>query len=65
MRFTQKLKQLFSRGSRNDLHEERLDPLDNQYRRMQFENKAAGGLNGQMMRMMANFTNPKRLDEDD
>jgi hypothetical protein len=47
-----------------DLHEERLDPLDNQYRRMQFENKAAGGLNGQMMRRAANFTNPKRLDEE-
>ena len=65
MRFTQRLKQLFSRGSRNDLHEERLDPLDNQYRRMHFENKAAGGLNGQMMRRVANFTNPKRLDEED
>ncbi len=65
MRFTQKLKQLFSRGSRNDLHEERLDTLDNQYRRMQFENRAAGGLNGQMMRRVANFTNPKRLDEED
>ena len=65
MRFTQTLKQLLSRGSRNDLHEERLDPLDNQYRRMQFENRAAGGLNGQMMRRVANFTNPKRLDEED
>ena len=65
MRFTQRLKQLFSRGSSNDLHEERLDPLDNQYRRMQFENRAAGGLNGQMMRRVANFTNPKRLDEED
>ena len=65
MRFTQRLKQLFSRGSRIDLPEERLDPLDNQYRRMQFENRAAGGLNGQMMRRVANFTNPKRLDEED
>ena len=64
MRFTQKLKQLFSRGSRSDFREEPLDPLDNQYRRMQFENRAAGGLNGQMMRRVANFTNPKRLDEE-
>jgi len=27
--------------------------------------EAAGGLNGQMMRRVANFTNPKRLDEED
>ncbi len=65
MRFTQRLKQIFSRGSRQNVREERLDPLDNQYRRMKFENKAAGGLNGQMMRRVANFTNPKRLDEED
>jgi hypothetical protein len=42
----------------------RLDPNDNQYRRIQFEMKEAGGLNGQMMRRVANFTNPKRLDEE-
>lgn len=42
----------------------RLDPNDNQYRRMQFEMKEAGGLNGQMMRRVAYFTNPKRLDEE-
>ena len=65
MRFTQRLKQIFSSRSRHNVREERLDPLDNQYRRMQFENKAAGGLNGQMMRRVANFTNPKRLDEED
>jgi hypothetical protein len=65
MRFTQRLKQIFSSRSRHSVRDERLDPLDNQYRRMQFENKAAGGLNGQMMRRVANFTNPKRLDEED
>ena len=65
MRFTQRLKQIFSRGSHQNVREERHDPLDNQYRRMKFENKAAGGLNGQMMRRVANFTNPKRLDEED
>jgi hypothetical protein len=55
---------IFLKKTRTDFHEERLDPLDNQYRGMQFENKAAGGLNGQMMRRVANFTNPKRLDEE-
>jgi len=58
------IKKLFLKRTHTDFHEKRLDPLDNQYRRMQFENKAAGGLNGQMMRRAANFTNPKRLDEE-
>jgi len=58
------IKKLFLKRTQTNFHEERLDPLDNQYRRMQFENKAAGGLNGQMMRRAANFTNPKRLDEE-
>ena len=58
------IKKIFLKRTHTDLHEERLDPLDNPYRRMQFENKAAGGLNGQMMRRVANFTNPKRLDEE-
>ena len=51
--------------TRTDFHDGRLDPLDNQYRRMQFENKAAGGLNGQMMRRVANFTDPTPLDEEE
>ena len=58
------IKKIFLKKTRTDFHKERLDPLDNQYRGMQFENKAAGGLNGQMMRRVANFTNPKRLDEE-
>jgi hypothetical protein len=58
------IKRILLKRTHTDLHEERLDPLDNQYRRMQFENKAAGGFYGQMMRRAANFTNPKRLDEE-
>jgi len=38
------IKRIFLKRTHTDLHEERLDPLDNQYRRMQFENKAAGGI---------------------
>ena len=53
-----------TREPREVLIDTRLDPNDNQYRRMQFEMKEAGGLNGQMMRRVANFTNPKRLDEE-
>ena len=53
-----------TRGPREIFTDTRLDPNDNQYRRMQFEMKEAGGLNGQMMRRVANFTNPKRLDEE-
>jgi hypothetical protein len=37
------IKRILLKRTHTDLHEERLDPLDNQYRRMQFENKAAGG----------------------
>jgi hypothetical protein len=57
-------KKIFIKKEQTDFHEERLDSLDNQYRRMQFGNSAAGGLNGQMMRRVANFINPKRLDEE-
>jgi len=64
MWLTQKLKNLFTKKSRSDISETRLDPLDNQYRHAQFENKAAGGLNGQLFQRLANFTNPKRLDEE-
>ncbi len=53
-----------TREPREGFIDTRLDPNDNQYRRMQFEMKEAGGLNGQMMRRVANFTNPKRLDEE-
>ena len=54
----------YTREPREIFTDTRLDPNDNQYRRMQFEMKEAGGLNGQMMRRVANFTNPKRLDEE-
>jgi len=64
MWLTQKLKNLFTKKSRSDISETRLDPLDNQYCHAQFENKAAGGLNGQLFQRLANFTNPKRLDEE-
>jgi hypothetical protein len=64
MWLTQKLKNLFTKKPHNNFSETRLDPLDNQYRHAQFENKAAGGLNGQLFQRLANFTNPKRLDEE-
>ena len=64
MWLTQKLKNLFTKKPRNNISETHLDPLDNQYRHAQFENKAAGGLNGQLFQRLANFTNPKRLDEE-
>jgi len=60
-----KLKRLFARKPRDDASESRLDPNDNQYRRMKFGMKAAGGLNGQMMRRVANFTDPTPLDEEE
>ena len=60
-----KIKGLFTKKPRNSESESRLDPNDNQSRRIQFENKAAGGLNGQMMRRVANFTNPTPLDEEE
>jgi hypothetical protein len=64
MWIVRKLKQLFIKKPRNRFSETRLDPNDNIYRRAQFQNKAAGGLNGQMMRRTANFTNPTPLDEE-
>jgi hypothetical protein len=64
MWLTQKLKNFFTKKPRNNFSETRLDPLDNQYRRAQFQNKAAGGLNGQLSQRIANFTNPKPLDEE-
>ena len=59
-----KRKKFSAQGARNNFTDTRLDPNDNQYRRMQFEMRQAGGLNGQMMRRVADFTNPKRLDEE-
>jgi hypothetical protein len=59
-----KMKKFFVKKPRNNFSEERLDPNDNQYRRMQFGMRESGGLNGQMIRRIANFTNPKRLDEE-
>jgi protein-S-isoprenylcysteine O-methyltransferase Ste14 len=44
---------------------ERLDPNDNQYRRMKFHFRGASGINGQTLRRLDNFTNPKPLDEED
>jgi hypothetical protein len=60
-----KLKGLFSRKPRSNESESRLDPNDNQYRRMKFGMKAAGGISGQSMRRAANFTNPTPLDEEE
>lgn len=57
-------KKLLTPKPRNNFSESRLDPNDNQYRRTQFQNKAAGGLNGSLFQRAANFTNPKRLDEE-
>ena len=58
------VKGFFATRQGSNVTDTRLDPNDNQYRRIQFEMKEAGGLNGQMMRRVANFTNPKRLDEE-
>jgi len=60
-----KLKGLFSSKPRNNESEGRLDPNDNQYRRIKFGMKAAGGLNGQLMRRAANFTDPTPLDKEE
>ena len=65
MWLSSKLKGLFARKPRSHESENRLDPNDNQYRRMKFEMKQAGGLNGQMMRRVANFTDPTPLDEEE
>ena len=43
----------------------RIDPNDNQYRRIKFGFRGAGGINGQSLRRLENFTNPKPLDEED
>jgi hypothetical protein len=64
MWLTKKIKQIFLKKPRSNFSESRLDPNDNAYRRMQFEMGEAGGLNGELMRRAANFTNPKRLDEE-
>jgi len=60
-----KLKGLFTRKPRKESSESRLDPNDNQYRRMKFGMKAAGGINGQSIRRAANFTNPTPLDQEE
>ena len=65
MWLNKKIKGLFTKKPRNSDSESRLDPNDNQYRRMKFEMKAAGGLNGHMMRRVANFTDPTPLDEEE
>ena len=44
---------------------DRLDPNDNQYRRMKFNFRGASGINGQALRRLDNFTNPKPLDQED
>ena len=44
---------------------EKLDPNDNQYRRLKFNFRGASGLNGQSLRRLENFNNPKSLDEED
>ena len=60
-----RIKGLFTKKPRNNDSESRLDPNDNQYRRMKFGMKSAGGLNGQMMRRVANFTDPTPLDKEE
>ena len=44
---------------------DRLDPNDNQYRRMKFNFRGASGINGQALRRLDNFANPKPLDQED
>jgi hypothetical protein len=44
---------------------ERIDPNDNQYRRMKFFFRGASGINGQSFRRLEDFNNPKRIDEED
>lgn len=65
MWLNKKIKGLLTKKPRNSESESRLDPNDNQYRRMIFGMKAAGGINGQLMRRAANFTNPTPLDEEE
>ena len=60
-----RIKGLFTKKPRNNDSELRLYPNDNQYRRMKFGMKAAGGLNGQLMRRASNFTDPTPLDEEE
>ena len=42
-----------------------IDPNDNQYRRMKFFLRGAGGINGQTLRRLDNFTDPKPLNQED
>ena len=44
---------------------DRLDPNDNQYRRMKFTFRSVSGIDGQALRRLDNFTNPKPLDQED
>jgi hypothetical protein len=60
-----RIKGLFTKKPRNSDSESRLDPNDNQYRRAKFGMKAAGGLNGPLMRRASNFTDPTPLDEEE
>ena len=41
------------------------DPNDNQYQRMKFQYRQAGGINGRLLRRLTRFNNPQRLDEED
>ena len=41
------------------------DPNDNQYQRMKFQYRQAGGMNGQLFRRLTRFNDPQRLDEED
>ena len=44
---------------------ERLDPNDNQYRRMKFFFRGSSGIEGQMFRRLDKFTDPTPLDKED
>ena len=48
-----------------DIDTEARDPNDNQYQRMKFQYRQAGGINGQLFRRLNRFNDPQRLDEED
>ena len=45
--------------------EERLDPLNNSFRRQRFGQRASGGVNGVLGRRLGNYENPTPLDQED
>ncbi|MFZ4107466.1 MAG: hypothetical protein ACOYK4_00505 [Candidatus Planktophila sp.] len=45
--------------------EERLDPLNNSFRRQRFGQRASGGVNGVLGRRLGNYENPTPLDQEE